>query len=228
MRSPSLSHGAGRRAGARSSDRRSGGRPDGGRALALPNANTDIFSYIASARVAAVHDANPYEYPPTAFPNDPVYPYVSEQYRENLPSKLPAFMLLNISLAELPGDDPVANLLTYRLAFFALSVATLVLSCSLPGAFFRVGGRRARPVRLESRPHRLRAIKTDVVMVFLLAPRRLSATRVARERAGLVALGLSALVKLISLPLVVLTMSATRTCAAGAPSPSEQCSSPRS
>ena len=96
-------------------------------ALAFPNANTDIFSYIASGRVAAVHDANPYEYPPASFPNDPLLPYVSEQYSGNLPSKLPAFMLVNVSLAELPGDDPVANLLAYRFAFLALSIASLVL-----------------------------------------------------------------------------------------------------
>jgi hypothetical protein len=174
--------------------------------LALPNANTDIFSYIASGRVAAVHDANPYEHAPTAFPGDSVYPYVSEQYRGNLPSKLPAFMLLNVSLAELPGDDPVANLVTYRLAFFAFAVATFVLIVlaarrlfpgSEAGGLVLFGWNPVLTVYGQS--------KTDIVMVFLLVLAAYGYA-VARERAGLVALGLSALVKLITLPLVLLTI----------------------
>ena len=174
--------------------------------LGLPNANTDIFSYIASGRIAAVHGANPYEHPPSAYPGDPIFPYVSDQYSGNLPSKLPAFMLLNVSLAEIPGDDPVANLLTYRLAFLAFSIATLVLIVlaarrlfpgSEAGGLVLYGWNPVLAVYGQS--------KTDVVMVFLLV---LAAYGYAlsRERAGLVALGLSALVKLITLPLVALTM----------------------
>ena len=175
-------------------------------ALALPNANTDIFSYIASGRVAAVHDANPYEYPPSAFPGDPVFPYVSEQYSGNLPSKLPAFMLVNVALAELPGDDPTANLLAYRLAFLAVSAANLLLLVlaarrlfpgSEAGGLVLFGWNPVVVVYAQS--------KTDVVMVFFLLLAAYLYAR-ERERPGLVALGLSALVKLITLPLVALAL----------------------
>ncbi len=175
-------------------------------ALAFPNANTDIFSYIASGRVAAVHDANPYEYPPASFPNDPLLPYVSEQYSGNLPSKLPAFMLVNVSLAELPGDDPVANLLAYRFAFLALSIASLVLLVLAARRLFP--GSEAGGLVLYGWNPVVAAYgqsKTDVLMVFFLLLAAYLYAR-GRERSGLVALGLSALVKLISLPLVVLTM----------------------
>lgn len=175
-------------------------------ALAFPNANTDIFSYIASGRVAAVHDANPYEYPPASFPNDPLLPYVSEQYSGNLPSKLPAFMLVNVSLAELPGDDPVANLLAYRFAFLALSIASLVLLVLAARRLFP--GSEAGGLVLYGWNPVVAAYgqsKTDVLMVFFLLLAAYLYAR-GRERPGFVALGLSALVKLISLPLVVLTM----------------------
>ncbi len=175
--------------------------------FSLPNVNTDIYSYIASGRIAAVHDANPYYNPPSAFPGDVVYPYVSEQYSGNLPSKLPAFMLLNVSLAEIPGDDVVANLLTYRLAFFAFGVASLLLVVLTARRLFP-GSEAAGLVLFGWNP--IIAVygqsKTDIVMVFLLLLAAYLYAR-ARPRLGIVALGLSSLVKLITLPLVLVTLA---------------------
>lgn len=175
--------------------------------IALPNSNTDIYSYIASGRVAAVHDANPYYHPPSAFPGDPVYPFVSPQYSDNLPSKLPAYMLLNVSLAKVSGDDPVTNLIVFRLAFFALGLASLVLVVLTARILFP-GSEAAGLVLFGWNP--IVAVygqsKTDIVMVFFLLLAAFFVAR-ARERLGVVALGLSALVKLITLPLLALTLA---------------------
>jgi len=175
--------------------------------FAYPNVNTDIYSYIASGRVAAVHGANPYYHPPSAFPADPLYPYVSEQYSDNLPSKLPAFMLLNESLAEAAGNDPVTNLLAYRSAFFLLGVASLVLVVLTARRLFP-GSEAAGLVLLGWNP--VFAVygqsKTDIVMVFLLLCAAYLYAR-ARPRLGIAALGLSSLVKLITVPLVVVTLA---------------------
>ena len=175
--------------------------------IALPNSNTDIYSYVASGRVAAVHGANPYYHPPSAFPGDPVYPYVSTQYSDNLPSKLPAYMLLNVSLAKVSGDDPVANLIVFRLAFFALGLVSLVLVV-LTARILVPGSEAAGLVLFGWNP--IVAVygqsKTDIVMVFFLLLAAYLVAR-ARERLGIVALGFSALVKLITLPLVVLTLA---------------------
>jgi glycosyl transferase family 87 len=45
-------------------------------ALAPPLLSQDVFSYLSYARMPHVHDANPYETAPIAFPGDAVYPYV--------------------------------------------------------------------------------------------------------------------------------------------------------
>jgi hypothetical protein len=45
-------------------------------ALAPPLLSQDVFSYASYARMPRLHDANPYETAPIAFPLDAVYPYV--------------------------------------------------------------------------------------------------------------------------------------------------------
>jgi hypothetical protein len=173
-------------------------------ALAFPNVNSDIYSYIASGRVAAVHDANPYTHPPSEFPGDPLLPYVSDQYSGNVPSKLPAWMLLNVSLAWLAGDDPVTVILLYRfvLAAFAIGcVALIALVLRQAAPHHAAAGVVAfgwNPILLV-----YGASKTDVVMVFFFV---LSALLIVRSRPSLAAasLTLSALVKLITLPLLAL------------------------
>ena len=169
-------------------------------ALAFPNVNTDIYNYIVTGRVAAVHDANPYEAAPDRFPADSVYPYSEHRYTRFPDVKLPAWMLLNVPLARAAGDDPVTNLLVYRFAFLAFSLASLVLVAAIVK-------------RLDPR-YVLTAVvawgwnpivvlfgtsKVDTVMVFflLLAVLLLVTSRV---RSAAVSLILSALVKLITLP----------------------------
>lgn len=171
-------------------------------ALALPNLNTDIYNYIVTGRVAAVHDANPYEVAPDRFPSDPVYPYAGHRFTAHPDVKLPAWMLVSVPLAKVAGNDPVTNLLVYRFAFFAFSVACLVLVAAIAS-------------RLDSR-YALTAViawgwnpivvlvgtsKVDTFMVFFLLLGILLLVA-ARARSAAVALMLSALVKLITLPFI--------------------------
>ena len=41
----------------------------------------DVFSYIAYGRLAAIYDLNPYVWPPSTIPRDPVLPWVAEVWR---------------------------------------------------------------------------------------------------------------------------------------------------
>jgi hypothetical protein len=173
-------------------------------ALAFPTANTDIFSYIASGRVASEHGANPYDVPPSAFPDDPVYPYVSDQYADNLPSKLPAWMLMDIGVARAAGDAPAYALLSFRLMLLTFALGSIAL---VPLILRRIHPRRAlagtiafawNPVLIVYGPS-----KTDTVMVFFLLLCVLFLSY-RKDSLGVLSLGCSVLIKLITLPLVCL------------------------
>jgi hypothetical protein len=170
--------------------------------FALPNVNTDIYNYIVTGRVAAVHDANPYTVAPDRFPSDPIYPYAEHRYTAHPDVKLPTWMLVNVPLAKAAGDDPVVNLLLYRLVFLAFGLANIALVAAIV-------------TRLDPR-FTLAAVvawgwnpivvvfgtsKVDTVMVtFLLLAVLLFL--IARPRFAAVSLVLSAFVKLITLPFV--------------------------
>jgi len=172
-------------------------------ACALPNVNRDIYNYITSGRVAAVYGANPYEVPPDQFPHDPLYRYASARYTSFAgDNKLPIWTLLNGALAGLGGDDPVTNLLLYRSVFLVFNLANLVLIAAILQTL---------------QPERLLAglalyawnpivtvhgqSKVDTVMVFFLLLGVLALVR-KRSRTAILVLGISALVKLITLPLI--------------------------
>jgi hypothetical protein len=171
-------------------------------ACALPNINRDIYNYIVSGRVAAVHGANPYDVAPDRFPTDPIYPYASPRYT-SFPgdNKFPAWMLLNVGLAALGGEQPVANLLIYRGAFLLFNVANLVLIATILRA---VQPRRvlAGVVLYAWNPIVIAygQSKVDTVMLFFVLLGALALVR-GRQPLAIVALVISALVKLITLPL---------------------------
>lgn len=169
-------------------------------ALAFPTMDTDIFNYIVTGRVAAVHDRNPYVVAPDRFPSDPIYPYAGHQYTKYPDVKLPAWMLMSVPLARAAGDDPVVNLLAYRLLFFVFNVLNLVLVAAI---MQRLDPRYTLAAVVVWGWNPIVALfgesKVDTVMVtFLLLGVLLLVA--ARRRAGVVALTLSPLVKLITLP----------------------------
>lgn len=171
-------------------------------ACALPNINRDIYNYILSGRVAAIHGANPYEVAPDRFPGDPIYPYASSRYT-SFPgdNKFPAWTLINVALASVGGDRPLANLLLYRGMFLAFNLANLALIIRVLGAL------QPRHVLAGTLLYAWNPIviayaqsKVDTVMLFFALLAALSLAYRCR-RLAIVALGISALVKLITLPL---------------------------
>lgn len=173
----------------------------------LPNLNTDIFNYIMNGRVAAVYGQNPYAVAADEFPDDPIYPYASQRYTAVGGDKLPVWMALNVVLARVSGNNPVTNLLTYRLALFMFNAANLGLVLLI--------------MRARSARHALTAVvlyawnpviilfaqsKTDTVMAFFVL---LGAWALIARRRWFVALAfllMSVMVKLITLPLLAIVM----------------------
>ena len=172
-------------------------------ACALPNLDRDIYNYIVSGRVGAVHASNPYLATPDQFPADPIYPYASPRYTA-IPgdNKLPAWMLLNMLLARLGGDDVVTNLLLYRCVFLLFNFANVALiACILRalGSHKELAGVALYAWNPISVAYGQSKVDTLMVFVLLLA---ILALVYARRRVAVVALTLSVFVKLITLPLL--------------------------
>jgi hypothetical protein len=63
--------------------------------------STDVFSYIAYARMGVEHGLNPYLTGPAAIAHDPVYPYVGHVWRHVATAYGPVYTLLSYPLAPL-------------------------------------------------------------------------------------------------------------------------------
>lgn len=172
-------------------------------ALALPNINTDIYNYIIRGRVAAVYGENPYGVAADEFPHDPIYPYASHRFTDEPGGKLPAWMALNIFLAGVSGHNPVTILLTYRLALLLFNVANLaliVLIAQLLDARYALAGAVLyawNPIVIL-----FAQSKTDTVMVTFVLLAVLLLVKGIRWWIPFTLLVLSALVKLITVPLI--------------------------
>jgi hypothetical protein len=63
--------------------------------------STDVFSYIAYARMGVVHGVNPYLHGPSSIAGDPVYHYVGQDWRHTETAYGPLYTLLSYALAPL-------------------------------------------------------------------------------------------------------------------------------
>jgi alpha-1,6-mannosyltransferase len=63
--------------------------------------STDVFSYIAYARMGVEHGINPYLHGPSAIVNDPVYHYVGQDWKHVATAYGPLYTLLSYPLAPL-------------------------------------------------------------------------------------------------------------------------------
>jgi hypothetical protein len=170
--------------------------------IALPNQQTDIWDYVAFGRLSAVHGESPYDVAPSAFPDDPLYEYASPQYREQTDNKLPAWTLISTVLAGVAGSDPVTALMAYRVALWLMNMASLLLIVLITKQLSHQ--RQAAGIVLWAWDPIvvIWGLKTDALMVLLLL---VAAMISLRHRSLAVApLALSALVKLITLPLILL------------------------
>jgi hypothetical protein len=116
--------------------------------IAFPNFDPDVYTYIATGRVAAVHGHDPYAVATDRFPADPYFRYQLRNYTHHPDIKLPAWMPLNVALAKVAGDNPVRGLLTYRSAL-ALALANLFLVLLIVRSAPARGRRRRRRLGME-------------------------------------------------------------------------------
>jgi len=94
--------------------------------------STDVFSYIAYARMGVVHGINPYIHGPIAIKYDPVFPYQGQSWLKTATAYGPLYTLLSYPLAPL---GVVGALWGFKLEALLASAATLVLT-------WRVAARR--------------------------------------------------------------------------------------
>lgn len=94
-----------------------------GFALAPVLLSHDVYSYVSYARLGVVHGLDPYVFPPSAAPADPVYPQV--EWTEATSAYGPLFTLLTYPLAWLPVGVAVAALKGLA-ALSVLGIAALV------------------------------------------------------------------------------------------------------
>jgi Glycosyltransferase family 87 len=87
--------------------------------------STDVFSYIAYARMGVVHAANPYLHGPTSIAADPVYRYVGKDWVKVATAYGPLYTLLSYPLAPL---GVVGALWGMKLEALAASAGTLALT----------------------------------------------------------------------------------------------------
>ena len=69
--------------------------------------STDVFSYIAYARMGVEHGLNPYVHGPSAISTDPVFKYVGHDWRKVATAYGPLYTLLSYPLAPLGVDGAV-------------------------------------------------------------------------------------------------------------------------
>jgi len=157
---------------------------------------------MVNGRIAAVYGSNPYYVVADEFPDDPVYPYASKAYTDQAADKMPFWMLANISLARLTGDNVTANLLIYRSALMLINVANLLLigiiayrlnPLFLMSALIIYGWNPVVIVHAQSKSDTLMALLILLAILLLVSKRRVFAVA---------ALVLSVMVKLITLPLL--------------------------
>jgi alpha-1,6-mannosyltransferase len=87
--------------------------------------STDVFSYIAYARMGVEHGINPYLHGPIAIANDPVYRYVGQDWKHVATAYGPLYTLLSYPFALLGVTGAIWGM---KLVALLASVGTLVLT----------------------------------------------------------------------------------------------------
>jgi hypothetical protein len=87
--------------------------------------STDVFSYIAYARMGVEHGLNPYLHGPASIAGDPVFQYVGHDWRHVATAYGPLYTLLSYPLAPLGLDGALWGM---KLEALLASAATLALT----------------------------------------------------------------------------------------------------
>jgi len=173
--------------------------------LSQPLGSRDLFHYIMEGRILGVHGANPYLFPPSAFPNDPFFPYAN--WVDYTSPYGPLWVGLSAGLALLGGQSLFWTVLAFKLAALAGWAACGAMIWSILARLGRppLAGTALwlwNPLVLFEFPG---AGHNDVLMLAggLLGLRLLLAER---PRAAMVAFIAAALVKYVALVLVPLAL----------------------
>jgi alpha-1,6-mannosyltransferase len=87
--------------------------------------STDVFSYIAYARMGVEHGINPYTHGPIAIAHDPVYHYVGQDWKHVATAYGPLYTLLSYPLAPLGVKGALWGM---KLLALLASIGTLALT----------------------------------------------------------------------------------------------------
>ena len=184
--------------------------------------SSDAWTYWDYARIAWVHDANPYVEVPRDFPDDPAFPHIGGAWRDSTSVYGPLFTLASEPPAAVAGSSPDAaawlfkslaalgmlltTALTALLARRRVFAVTLVGWNPLLALHFAGGGHNdvlmallvvgALVLAARGRPGMAGVAWVAAIFVkwiaLVLLPLRLLEARARRERLGLPAVGLAA------------------------------------
>jgi alpha-1,6-mannosyltransferase len=99
--------------------------------------STDAWTYWGYGRIAAVHDANPYEDEPSQFSNDPAFPFIGTYWHDTTSVYGPAFTLASEPIAEAAGasEDAAAWIYKTLAALAVCAAAALAARLSVRRSF---------------------------------------------------------------------------------------------
>jgi hypothetical protein len=174
--------------------------------------STDLYTYWAYGREAAVHGANPYAVPPSRFPADPAYPLMGADWRDTTTVYGPGFTLASEGHALAAGGSAPVAAWAYR----ALAVAAMLAVVGLAARLARrrafaaafVGWNPLLAVHLAGGGH------NDAWMMALVLAALAAAASGRRQLAGA---AWAAAIAVKWVPLVFLALRAVEARAAGRP-----------
>jgi len=84
--------------------------------LTMPLTSRDLFYYISCGRTLGIYGANPYKFPPSAFPNDPLFQYAN--WPDYTSPYGPIWLLISAGLARLANGDLFWSVYLFKLLAF--------------------------------------------------------------------------------------------------------------
>ncbi len=167
--------------------------------------STDVFSYIAYARMGVLHGINPYLHGPLAIAQDPIYRYVGQDWKHVATAYGPLYTLLSYPLAPLGLKGALWGM---KVAALLASAGTLALTwrCACARAFNPVAAILAVGVNPLYLIYGLGGAHNDLIMLLLMMA-AVSLTFAGRDAAAAATVVAGALVKVtvgVLLPFMIL------------------------
>ena len=155
--------------------------------------STDVFSYVAYARMGVEHGINPYLHGPLSIIHDPIYRYVGQDWKHVATAYGPIYTLLSYPLAPLGVEGALWGM---KLEALLASAATLALTwrCARQRALNPVAAVLAVGVNPLYVVYGLGGAHNDLIMLALMMA-AVSLTFTGKDGAAAVSVVVGALVK---------------------------------